>query len=333
MQRFAALLLWTASAAMAGDKVETLFASASSKDQRSRAPFALIATQRTGSRWIMETFDEQMCDVYPMQTEIFADRIWCVDRSNEHDRLSSCKRNKTLMREGLSVIYDAEAPVSPELNATSNRISREVSKIRMRDHPNAYGIKWMTNQGLDEQWPFFLELAKARGIKLLFLHRRDYLRMIISRIHMSDAKLDAHPHHEESVEKIRNTLVVLPTGKELIKLLDSTKEKFGKMNEYREQAERAGVVAKNLVYEDMNPEKFTNTWRWLVKDLNLTMSPCDETTLLPLNESKSIAIHTAPLRTYVRNWEEVARTLRKTPYRRFIEDVPGRRRLNRRRRK
>ena len=306
--------LWTAAVATAASD----FAPASASEQRQWAPFVLVATQRTGSRWIMETFKYQTCDIDPADTEIFDDKTWCVDRNNDqHNQRSSCVRNLTLMREGLAAVYDPARPVSRALQENPHYFG-EVMRSRGKREPEAYGVKWMTNQGMDEIWSWFLELAKARGIKLLFLHRRDYLRMAVSRLHMQDPTLVAHPHHEHDAQKIRDTPVTLPTGDRLIKLLDLTRNKFGVMNDYRAAADAAGVLAKNLVYEDMGPEKFASTKRWLVKGLNLTASSCDPASLR--NESKSVVIHNAPIRTYVANWAAVAATLRGTRYARFLQD-------------
>lgn len=294
-----------------------------------KSPFVIICTQRTGSAWITKTLRNRTCDV-DAEYEILSDTTWCLDRTNpNHSEKSSCTRDLALQREALEELYDPTIPMNRKLQAGKyDKWHGIFERSRKYKTPKAYGFKWMTNQGMDESWKWFLKLAKARRLKLLFLHRRDYLRMAISRRHISDKTLNPHPSTIEDAEKIRNTKIQLPTGKKLIEELDITKEKFQTMDSYRSQAMAEGLDTLKITYEDVSEDPFkmfTKTWKFLTKSLNMSKSKCNASALGPLHESESIEIHNAPASTYVKNWKDVKKTLMDSSYSRFAKSGERRR--------
>ena len=280
---------------------------------RKRSPFVVVATQRTGSKWIMKTLRRQTCDV-DAESELFTDNHgW--DQYNH--------------REAIEAIFDQSLPL-PASDGRQVVAQRFINRTRREDGlgPVAYGFKWMLNQGMAEQWPWFLRLCAARRVKLVFLHRRDYLRMAISTKNLKNTALEAHPETEADLEAIRHSLVHLATGPDLLEELGKYAAKFALMDAYRSDASRAGVETYRLVYEDIAADHtmFHDVRDFLVKDLDLARSACRPERLMPLDNSTDVVIHSNRPSAYVANWRNVEATLRGSRYQHLLGEDELRRR-------
>ncbi|KAH8073873.1 hypothetical protein JL721_2419 [Aureococcus anophagefferens] len=271
---------------------------------RKRSPFVVVATQRTGSKWIMKTLRRQTCDV-DAESELFTDNHgW--DQYNH--------------REAIKAIFDQSLPL-PAADGRHVVAQRFINRTRREDGlgPVAYGFKWMLNQGMAEQWPWFLWGARA---KLVFLHRRDFLRMAISTKNLKNTALEAHPETEADLEAIRHSLVHLATGQDLLEELGKYAAKFALMDAYRSDASRAGVETYRLVYEDIAADHtmFHDVRDFLVKDLDLARAP---PAAMP-RQPTDVVIHSNRPSAYVANWRAVEATLRGSRYQHLLgEDEPG----------
>ena len=307
------------------------------------APFVLVATQRTGSAWIEQTLKDRVCDV-DADVEIMLDNDWCDDEAHARQKQYSdkkrtaaregrrrlhghCERNLTLHRLALEALFDPSAPVPAGLEHRS-KFRKSLARARSGRAPTAFGFKWMTNQGLEELWPWFLDLAARRGVSLVFLYRRDFLRMTVSRLHVRGT-MPAHPNGEAAVLKVReSTRVSLPTGSDLIRDLDHTRAKFAMMDAWRAEAGARGVAIYEAIYEDFvgrEVDAFAALAGYLTRDLDSSRSTCDPAALPPLGASDPHwqQIHTAPTSTYVANWDAVVATLNGSAYAAFArEDAP-----------
>ena len=292
-------------------------------------PYIVVATQRTGSAWIMKTLHKKMCDIHA-EPEIYLDSAgsgrWCeVDGplgvpAKKLER-GGCTRKLLLQLNSLQALYDPEATVDPRLlnDTTYHKWHGLYDVARERRRPFAYGFKWMLNQGFHELWPLVLELAANHGIKLVFLHRRDYVKMLISRAH--ERAFTAHPD-EAGAAEIRTAPVHLPTGPDLLEKLDALQLQFQFMDAYQAAAQARGVDTFKVVYEDVaadNERYFRKMWRFLTRSLDRSASSCDASAM-PLLGGVGVHIHPDPASTYVRNWDAVARTLNGTAYAAFAAE-------------
>ena len=286
------------------------------------APFVMISSQRTGSQWIMKTLKKDVCDV-DASSEIFTtDARW----------------NTTFQMEALRLLFDVELPARSSLFdrvAVPHQFADDLAKSRAYDHSTAYGFKWMLNQGMADLWDWFLDLAEARGLKLVFLKRRDLLRMYISTKEMKmghaarhdgvdgDIKMKAHPTTEAELDAVRSEQLILPTGRELIGKLDVIANKFNRMGAYMAAAARRGIPTMEILYEDMssNHSRFLDVQRFLTRDLRGETCDGDARSAHLFDLDESIKIHAETPDHYVANWAEVEATLRRSPtYRALLDD-------------
>jgi len=233
-----------------GGSEEVVYANATRKERKLRAPYLLVATQRTGSAWIMKSLISRRYGLGECrlagQYELFM---------QEQNKTLGDWWNATVQREALAAVFDPRADVT---RAVRERAPAMYDKLlaytrgqdeRWGAHPFGFGFKWMTNQGMDANWDWFLGLARARGVKVIFLKRRDYLRMAVSRYHNVKMHFEAHPTEAEAVE-IRHAPVVLPNGTDLVDELDYYAAKFRHMDALRARADAAGVATMTVLYED-----------------------------------------------------------------------------------
>ncbi|XVE87148.1 hypothetical protein DITRI_Ditri18aG0093200 [Diplodiscus trichospermus] len=173
----------------------------------------------------------------------------------------------------------------------------------------AVGFKWMLNQGLIEHHKQIVEYFNRRGVSALFLFRRNLLRRMVSVLansHDRYAKLlnGTHKSHVHSQEEA----AALSSYKPMINstsLISDLKE-----------VEMAAVQALNyfnstrhmvLYYEDL----VTNHMK--IKDVQEFLG-------LPQMEltSRQVKIHQGPLSDFVKNWDDVGKTLNGTEYESFL---------------
>ena len=276
-------------------------------DARQRAvlaPFVVICTQRTGSQWVMKTLHKDTCDVDASPEIFMSDFAW----------------NHTVQREALEVLFDTELALRPELESLPRQVVHDMHAARSYASPTAYGFKWMLNQGLVELWEWFTELCQARGIRLVFLHRLDYLRMYISYRHMHAVDIP-HPANDADASKITNVKLKLPTGDDLVGKLVEYESRFRRMDELLADATTKGIPTMKVTYEHIsaNHSLFSDVQRFLTEDLKgETCVEAKREKKAKLDDDLTIRIHPDPPSAYVRNWPDVVDTLKDTKYARFV---------------
>lgn len=263
--------------------------------ERRLAPFAVIATQRTGSQWVMKTLSKEFCDV-DATPEIFTGGDgW----------------NTTAQRAALETLFFDVTVAAPAAAAAGSprQFRRDVERAQRYRRPTAYGFKWMLNQGLDELFDWFLNLCVERGAKIVFLKRRDYLRMYVSYRAM---KAGAHPETAEAAAAVPR--VTLPSAETLVSRLADYEARFEKMDEYAARAAAAGVATTTHVYEDLaaDPSGFLDIRDFLTAGLPPAL--CNASFM----DNYTVQIHKKHPSEYVRNWPEVVSALENTSYREFL---------------
>ncbi|KAK6160730.1 hypothetical protein DH2020_004111 [Rehmannia glutinosa] len=173
----------------------------------------------------------------------------------------------------------------------------------------AVGFKWMLNQGLMEHHEVIAEYFKRRGVSIIFLFRRNPVRRMISLLankYDKEVKLlngthksHVHTPHEAQVLATYKPALNVTT---LISNLRSTEQKVAKALECFKSTRH--IV---LYYEDIltNRTKLVDVQEFLkLPRRNLT--------------SLQIKIHSGPLRTQIDNFDDVEKTLKGTPYEKYI---------------
>ncbi|KAK8685901.1 hypothetical protein V6N13_124933 [Hibiscus sabdariffa] len=172
------------------------------------------------------------------------------------------------------------------------------------------GFKWMLNQGLMEHHKQVVEYFNHRGVSAVFLFRRNLLRRMVSLLANSydrNAKLlngthKSHVHSQEEAaalsryKPIINTTTLMSDLKEVemdvvkaIKYFNSTRHMV-------------------LYYEDLvaNNTKLNDVQEFLgLPQMELT--------------SRQVKIHKGLLSDFVKNWDDVVKTLNGTRYESFLE--------------
>lgn len=289
------------------------------QQRRWYAPFLLVATQRTGSAWIMKSllsrsFGLGECRLAG-QYELFMHASAKQNTSDDWWTLDT-------QRDALAALYDQSAPVTPAVVANAPVMFEKLLNYtrgldhRWTVHPFGYGFKWMTNQGMNENWDWFLGLARARRIKLVFLRRRDYLRMAVSKYH--NLQFRAHPTEKEA-EVIRHAPVVLPGGDDLLKEMDEVDATFAHINDLRARARRAGVSTLDVVYEDFvrDYDTYLDVWRYVTRDLAWDCNVTTEN----IFKTHRVVVHPDPPSTYIANWPDVRATLAASKYAALLDDA------------
>ena len=260
-------------------------------------PFVLISTQRTGSSFVMLTLRRELCDV-DTETELF----------QHHEGW-----NASSQLDALVALFDGSRAPPPALAAVpgSGKWRAFYDKSRAYEAPTAFGFKWMMSQDAGRLWDAFLD--GTRDVRLVFLKRDNYLKMLVSKAENGERGTThalAHPRHAEDVEKLRRERVELDTTT-LVAALDDCAKKFAQMDDLRRRAEARGSATRVVVYEDLVADRgrFDDLRAFLVEGLDVNRSGCDAH---PRKEA--VQIHDRPTSTYVSNWDDVRATVAASPY-------------------
>ncbi|KAF5740702.1 hypothetical protein HS088_TW11G00779 [Tripterygium wilfordii] len=173
----------------------------------------------------------------------------------------------------------------------------------------AVGFKWMLNQGLMAHREGIAEYFKEKGVSAIFLFRRNLLRRMVSMLansHDSHAKLlnGTHKSHVHSAADAQ----VLATYKPKVNTT-SLVSHFRKLEETAAKAVESFKSTRHIVlyYEDL-----VNNSTKLIEVQEFLRLPYRELT------SRQVKIHSGPLSRQIQNWEEVQKTLKGTPFERFL---------------
>ncbi|MBA0824424.1 hypothetical protein Goarm_021097 [Gossypium armourianum] len=173
----------------------------------------------------------------------------------------------------------------------------------------AVGFKWMLNQGLVEHHKEILEYFNHRGVSVIFLFRKNLLRRMVSVLANSYdryAKLlngthKSHVHSQQEATALSSYKPIINSAS-LISDLKEIGSAAVKALEYFNNTRH--LV---LYYEDL----ITNCTK--LKDVQEFLG-------IPLMEltSRQVKIHKGPLSDFVKNWDDVNKTLTGTEYESFL---------------
>ncbi|XP_039054338.1 uncharacterized protein LOC120196658 [Hibiscus syriacus] len=174
----------------------------------------------------------------------------------------------------------------------------------------AVGFKWMLNQGLMEHHKEIVEYFNHRGVAVVFLFRRHLLRRMVSLLANSYdryAKLlnGTHKSHVHS------------------------QEEAAALSRYKPIINSTSLISdlKEVEMDAVKTIKYFNSTRHMVlyyEDLitnNTKLEDVQEFLGLPKMEltSRQVKIHKGPLSDFVKNWDDVVKTLNGTEYVSFLE--------------
>ncbi|CAJ2635424.1 uncharacterized protein LOC123881588 isoform X3 [Trifolium pratense] len=226
---------------------------------------------------------------------------------------------ETLLNSHMNVSSHGEIFSVPERRVNVSTIVKTLDKIYNLDWLNsasknecsaAIGLKWMLNQGLMEHPKEIVEYFNCRGVSVIFLFRRNLLRRMVSTLANSYdryAKLlnGTHKSHVHSAEEADTLSKYKPTinSTSLLADLKDMERKAATALEYFNTTRHM-----ILYYEDLirNRTKLKEVQEFLG---------------LPVMEltSRQVKIHKGPLSEHIKNWNEVANTLKGTVYESFLE--------------
>ena len=108
----------------------------------------------------------------------------------------------------------------------------------------------------------------------------------------------------------------MPTGAELLALLDGSKTQLEHLRGLRDRARAAGVSTRSFRYErlDDDHQRVDEARDWLLGDL------AADARCAPIHNHVPLKVHTGPVSAHVSNWKKVVETLRGTRYERYLED-------------
>ncbi|OMP02037.1 hypothetical protein COLO4_11390 [Corchorus olitorius] len=173
----------------------------------------------------------------------------------------------------------------------------------------AVGFKWMLNQGLLEHHREIVEYFNHRGVSAIFLFRRNLLRRMVSVLansHDRYAKLlngthKSHVHSQEEAKALSSYKPII-NSTSLISDLKEVEMTALKALEYFNSTRHMVVYYEDLV---TNHTKLRDVQDFLgLPQMELT--------------SRQVKIHKGSLSDFVKNWDDVNKTLNGTEYESFL---------------
>ncbi|KAB2094631.1 hypothetical protein ERO13_A02G159300v2 [Gossypium hirsutum] len=173
----------------------------------------------------------------------------------------------------------------------------------------AVGFKWMLNQGLVEHHKEIVEYFNHRGVSVIFLFRRNLLRRMVSVLANSYdryAKLlngthKSHVHSQQEATALSSYKPIINSAS-LISDLKEIGSAAVKALEYFNSTRHLVLYYEDLI---MNRMKLKDVQEFLgIPQMELT--------------SRQVKIHKGPLSDFVKNWDDVNKTLTGTEYESFL---------------
>ena len=327
MTRFLACAL-LAAASVAKDAPESLEVISAAR-RGPRDLFIVITTQRTGSTWFVEELDTHPC--LEVTRELFLDVKFYKSEPEFH-----WIKHEGSQRYALDALLrptGSAAPVRANLTHTFDDFYKHCvrpawdrgPKGRRDRMPEGCGFKWMLSQHVATHWDaWFAQLCKDRGIRLVFLTRRNVLRLYMSSVakkRQDKARRDAYAAHEawagamgqNGSQIASHNRLTLATGDALLGQLHKIEAYYETITRIEQEASERGIPWHRVTYEDLQADKARALSD--VVDFVLPSSACPHT----FAEAHVERLHPLPMATYVANWEAVAATLEGTRYARFVE--------------
>jgi hypothetical protein len=239
--------------------------------------FTILSMQRSGSGWF-ETLINSHINV-SSNGEVFS--------------VKERRANISAIVETLDRVYNLDLYTS----AAKNHCSAAV------------GFKWMLNQGLLTYHKEIEEYFNTRGVSVIFLFRRNFLRRMVSMLANSydrQAKLlnGTHKSHVHSAEEA-DTLSQYKPSINSASLITELKQMDATVTKTLEYFNSTRHII--LYYEDIvkNRSKLGDVIEFLrLPKMELT--------------SRQVKIHKGLLREHIKNWDDVNNTLTGTAYESFL---------------
>ncbi|KAH8063751.1 sulfotransferase [Aureococcus anophagefferens] len=270
-----------------------------------RGGFVIVTVQRTGSTWLVEEIQGHPC--LAAGKEIFLNQ-------NKPQNYSGFVWSTERRKAALNAFYDG---ASLDDNANVTYPFRHFAALPVLGAPTC-GFKWMLSQHFQDDWSaWFRAFCRDRGVSLIFLTRENLLRVRVS----SYAKDNAHQSiHVPGAEQSQ---LVFETGDALLHSLGKLEGQYAFLADAAADARAAGVPTLALRYEDL----VANTSATLdaVATYVLKRSWCTGDVrhhwfAKAKERERGGQIHADPLRSYIRNWDDVERTLAGTRFEKYLYD-------------
>ena len=187
---FTQILLLAAAAAVVAERAEPT------------AHFILLATQRTGSTWVMSELSKHSSCI-ATGTELFLDHKGFTWTQSSRARC-------------LKMLYGSDIDKKKKPYKCSEKFKKFRSEVRdfaarqnRSSLPAVVGWKYLLNAGkpgprskigvggMMRDWKWLRQMWKKRGVKVLFLRRRNHLATVVSRC--VKIKISGAPRHRRDV--------------------------------------------------------------------------------------------------------------------------------------
>ena len=278
--------------------------------------FVIVTVQRTGSTWLVEELDKHPCIMSSKEIFLNNNKVENIGPNMTAEyiakKYSGFKWSAGARREAMDRLYSGG-----EIDhANSTASFRNHARHCRTGGKTVCGFKWMLSQHFGDDWrDWFRDFCARHGIALVFLTRRNVLRVRVSQF----AKDKLH----ESIHAAAQTQYDFETGPTLLRELDKIENRYKDMARMANEAEAAGLQTMHLTYEDV----VANTSETLdaVATFALKRTWCQHDVkhhwyLKAMGASQGQKVHGNPLRTYIRNWADIEATLTGTPYEPFLRE-------------
>jgi len=222
--------------------------------------------------------------------------------------------------EGLAASFDSRHPVSESLQTWAYNAHRHHEPVGA---PFAIGFKWMAKaQGLPEALDDWLvPVAADRGVKFIFLERRNILRRAVSK-HFQNLRTvqhvpnlpNAHTRDPKERDRLASIRAEMPTGDMLLRHLDNLSKDLEKLRALRDAVNASGLPLRVFAYESLDQTRLDAARDWILGDL------ADESRCTLTNGSSVLKVHGGKVRDSISNFAAVQATLNGTQYERYLED-------------
>ena len=291
------------------------------------AHFILLATQRTGSTWVMSELSKHSSCI-ATGTELFLDH-----KGFTWTESSRVRCLKTLYG---SDVDKKQKPhkCSPKFKQFRSEVRAFAARQNRSSLPAVVGWKYLLNAGVPKHksniggmmrdWPWLKRMWKHRGVKVLFLRRRNHLATVVSRASNFHSH-NPHPSAEELKRVAQKKVKLETSGRwEKLRQLKNVKNAYSELGHLRDKARAAGLETRMVTYEDLaaNATAFAQLANWLQGG----GSKCPSAALDSSREVDGpgaravLKIHSKRLNETVLNWNVVVKTLTGTEFERFLHD-------------
>lgn len=293
--------------------------------RRAHHPYVVVSSQRSGSLFVMDELKSYPCVV--SHSEMFLNR-----GGLEWDGATLRNCLKTFAAGG-ALPGDNSPPITAKFQVMLNQTLRQEAEAARQGYAVATGFKWMLSQRAGRHWPWFVELCRDFGVRLVFLLRRNAARQLVSRLLNAEDKAraqagglrhSAHPNSESRLDELRSRRVTFRRDQVLEQLQDM-REKWDELERLRLYALARGVPSARVVYEDVDADHSLvgNLSDFLLADVGAQeRANCAAAFASRPPPQGHEKIHTSSLEDLIVNFKEVWHLLHNTPWRHCLAEEP-----------